>query len=181
MATSDAELVAALDSRRGDRAARALYRTYGPELYGFAQRRLGDGGLAEEVVQDVFTKAWRHAEDYDVDRGSVRTWLYGIARNAVIDAERRRGRRPPPASAEAPDVASDDEPIERAVLRWKIDLALGRLTGEHQEVLRLAHFDGCSLKDIARRTALPLGTVKSRLHYAMANLRLALDELEVTP
>lgn len=177
---TDAELVSALDSRRGERAARALYRAYGGELYGFAHRRLGDGGLAEEVVQDVFTKAWRHAEDYDEARGSVRTWLYAIARNVVSDAERRRGRRPPAAPCEPSDVASHDEPIERAVLRWQVDLALGRLTPEHRQVVRLAHFQGCSLAQISQQIGLPLGTVKSRVHYAMANLKLALQELEVT-
>src|SRR6185295_18272653 len=51
-------------------------------------------GAAEEVVQDVFTRAWRHAGEWDPERASVRTWLYGIARNAIVDHERRRGRRP---------------------------------------------------------------------------------------
>ena len=182
MAASDAELVRALDSRRGERAARALYRAYGGELYGFAHRRLQDAGLAEEVVQDVFTRAWRHSREYTPGRGSVRTWLYAIARNAVLDAERHRGRRLPTQRADhVPERSAEDEPIERAMLRWQVELAVSRLTPEHQEVLRLAHFADCSLKEIAERTGLPLGTVKSRIHYAMANLRLALDELEVTP
>ena len=111
----------------------------------------------------------------------MRTWLYGIARNAVTDAERRRGRRPAPAAAEATEVASHDEPIERAVLRWQVDLAFSRLTPEHREVLRLAHFEDRTLAQIAEQTGLPLGTVKSRVHDAMANLRLALQELEIHP
>lgn len=180
MVSSDAELVRALASRRGERAARSLYRAYGGELYGFACRRLGDTGLAEEVVQDVFTKAWHQASTYDEARGSVRTWLYAIARNAVTDAERRRGRRPPAAPPDPPDVASHDESIEHALLRWQVDLALERLTPDHRQVLRMGHFEGCSLAQIAERTGLPLGTVKSRVHYAMANLKLALQELEVT-
>jgi len=177
--SNDVALVRALGSRRGERAARALYRTYGGELYGFAHRRLQDQGLAEEVVQDVFTQAWRHAESYDEIRGTVRTWLYAIARNAVTDAERRRGRRPPPALQEPSDRAAEDEPIERAVLRWQVELALARLTAEHRQILQMAHFEDCTLAQIAERTGLPLGTVKSRVHYAMANLKLALQELEV--
>src|SRR5918992_852032 len=121
-----------LRSDRGEEAARALYRTYSGELYGFALNRLGDRGLAEEVVQDVFMRVWRHAAEYDSTRGSVRTWLYGIARNAIVDLERHRSRRPPVAARE-PDAeggASHDEPIERALLRWQVQAALERLTPE---------------------------------------------------
>ena len=168
-----------LRSERGEEAARALYRTYFGELYGFALNRLGDRGLAEEVVQDVFMRVWRHAGDYDAARGSVRTWLYGIARNAIVDLERHRSRRPPLAARE-PDGegASHDEPIERALLRWQVQSALERLTPEHREVVRLAHLGGLSVKEISDLTGLPAGTVKSRTYYALQNLRLALDEME---
>jgi RNA polymerase sigma-70 factor, ECF subfamily len=169
-----------LRSDRGEEAARALYRTYSGELYGFALSRLGDRGLAEEVVQDVFTRVWRHAGDYDAARGSVRTWLYGIARNAIVDLERHRARRPP-LSARDPEpeaAASADEPIERALLRWQVQSALERLTPEHREVVRLAHLGGLSVREIADLLGLPAGTVKSRTFYALQNLRLALDEME---
>ena len=167
----------ALAIDKDDRAARELYRTYSDELYGFALRRLRDRGAAEEVVQDVFTRAWRHAGEFDPQRSSLRTWLYGIARNAVIDHERRRARRP----AEAPEAASLDEPIERAVLRWQVELALGRLRSEHREVVALAHVQGLSVREIAARLGLAEGTVKSRTYYALQSLRLALEELGVTP
>jgi RNA polymerase sigma-70 factor, ECF subfamily len=169
-----------LRSDRGEEAARALYRTYSGELYGFAVNRLGDRGLAEEVVQDVFMRVWRHAPDYDPSRGSVRTWLYGIARNAIVDLERHRARRPPLATRE-PETeggSAHDEPIERALLRWQVQAALERLTPEHREVVRLAHLGGLSVKEIADLTGLPTGTVKSRTYYALQNLRLALDEME---
>jgi len=177
----DDKLMRALAIDKDDRAARELYRTYSDELYGFALRRLRDRGAAEEVVQDVFTRAWRHAGEFDPQRSSLRTWLYGIARNAVIDHERRRARRPPAAPAEAPEAASLDEPIERAVLRWQVELALGRLRSEHREVVALAHVQGLSVREIAARLGLAEGTVKSRTYYALQSLRLALEELGVTP
>ena len=179
---SDAQLLNALGTRRGEEAARRLYRTYGRELFGFAFQRLGDRALAEELVQDVFTRVWRKAADYDPSRGSVRTWLYGIARNAVIDAERHRARRPPVAP-HADDGRNDptDEPIERALLRWQVAQAFERLTPEHREVLRLGHFGGLSVREIASLTGVAEGTVKSRTYYAMRSLRLALEEMEVTP
>ena len=169
-----------LNSDRGEDAARALYRTYSGELYGFALNRLGDRGLAEEVVQDVFMRVWRHSAEYDPSRGSVRTWLYGITRNAIVDLERHRSRRPPLASREPEDDGgvSPDEPIERALLRWQVQAALERLTPEHREVVRLAHLGGLSVREIAEGLGLPEGTVKSRTYYALQNLRLALDEME---
>jgi len=181
MPAGDEQLVRELRGARGEHAALTLYRTYGGELYGFALRRLGDRGLAEELVQDVFLRAWRHSADYDPARGGVRTWLYGIARHAVVDLERRRARRPPMAIADQEPEPDPDDPIERAVLRWQIELALGRLAPEHREVVRLAHFRGLPVKEIAERLGLAEGTVKSRTYYALQSLRLALDELGVAP
>lgn len=182
MTREDETLLKDLRTERGEAAARLLYRTYGGDLYGFAYRRLGDRGLAEEVVQEVFTRVWRNASAYKASKGTVRSWLYGIARNAVIDTERHRSRRPPLARFEAgEELAEVDEPIERALLRWQLQRALDGLTPEHREILRLGHFGGMSVKEIADVTGLAPGTVKSRTYYAMQNLRLALDEMELTP
>src|ERR671926_293995 len=99
-----AALLKSLQSARSEDTMRALYRTYGGELYGFALSYLGDRGHAEELVQDVFTRVWRHAHSFDPDKASFRTWLYGIARNAIIDLKRRQSVRP----ALAPQDASDE-------------------------------------------------------------------------
>lgn len=179
---ADEHLVRDLGTRRrADAAARALYRGYERELFGFAAHRLGDPALAEEVVQDVFTRIWRGAAGYDASQASVRTWVYAIARNAIVDAERRRGRRPPAARFDQDDEAGAvDEPIERALLRWQIADALARLTPEHREVLRLGRLGGLSVAEIAETLGISPGTVKSRTYYALKNLRLVLDEMEIT-
>ena len=85
MAT-DAQLIERLRTDATGEALRELYRAYSGELFGFSYNALGERGAAEELVQEVFTRAWRHAERYDPDRASVRTWLYQIARHAIIDA-----------------------------------------------------------------------------------------------
>ncbi|HEX8068164.1 MAG TPA: sigma-70 family RNA polymerase sigma factor [Thermoleophilaceae bacterium] len=178
-----APLLKDLRSARGEETMRALYRTYGGELYGFALNCLGDRGLAEEVVQDVFTRVWRHAERYDPERASFRTWIYGIARNAIIDLERRRSVRPglAPRDDAGLDAPVSEESIERALLGWQVSAALARLTPEHRQVIRLAHFQGMRLREIADQLGLPLGTVKSRISYALRGLRLALEEMGVEP
>jgi RNA polymerase sigma-70 factor (ECF subfamily) len=177
-----AALLKDLRTDRGEETMRALYRAYSGELYGFALNSLGDRGLAEEIVQDVFTRVWRHADSFDPDRASFRTWIYGIARNAIIDLKRRGSVRPALAphgdDAEAPDA---DDSIERALLGWQVSTALARLTPEHRQVIRLAHFQGMRLREIAEETGLPLGTVKSRVSYALRGLRLALEEMGVEP
>jgi RNA polymerase sigma-70 factor, ECF subfamily len=161
---------------------RTLYRTYGPELYGFAVNSLGDRQLAEEVVQDVFTRVWRHADSFDPSRATFRTWIYGIARNAIIDLKRRRAVRPSVATApEELDEGPGADELERALLTWQVSAALERLTPEHRQVIRLAHFQGLRLREIAELTGLPLGTVKSRVSYALRGMRLALEEMGVEP
>ena len=164
MATSDVQL---LQRMRGDdtgEAVRALYRTYSSELFGFALNALGERGAAEEVVQEVFTRAWRHAGSYDPARGSVRTWLYQIARHAIIDARRRSAVRPALALHEpaGDDPAATAPTIEQAMLGWQVAAALERLTPEHRQMIRLAYFRGMTMREIAERCELPVGTVKSR-------------------
>jgi RNA polymerase sigma-70 factor (ECF subfamily) len=180
MAPSDATLVERLPRDGGEEELRELYRRYSGELYGFACNALGDRELAEEVVQDVFARAWRNAGDYDPRRASVRTWLYAIARNRIVDARRRAAVRPALSFQEPGEGPGElDRELERAVVRWQVAAALTRLSSEHREVIRLAHFGGLSLREIADRKGIPLGTVKSRTSYALRTLRLILDEMEV--
>ena len=180
MAPSDATLVERLPADDSGDELRELYRRYSRELFGFACNALGDRELAEEVVQDVFARAWRHAGDYDSRRASVRTWLYSIARNRIVDARRRASVRPALAPSAEPESPADiDHELEQAVLRWQVAAALARLSPEHREVIRLAHYGGLTLREISERKGIPLGTVKSRTSYALRTLRLILDEMEV--
>jgi RNA polymerase sigma-70 factor (ECF subfamily) len=181
MAPTDVQLIQRVRADETGEAMRALYRTYSGELYGFALNALGERGAAEEVVQEVFTRAWRHAATYDARRGSVRTWLYQIARHAIIDARRRASVRPslPLRAPSDADAGEGGPTIEQAMLGWQVIAALERLSPEHRQVIRLAHFQGLSMREIAERTGLPVGTVKSRTWYALRSLRLVLEEMGV--
>src|SRR3954449_384751 len=123
-----AAMLKSLQTAGSDEPMRALYRTYGPELYGFAVSALGDRGHAEELVQEVFTRVWRKADSYDATRASFRTWLYGIARNAIIDHKRRASVRPALAAHEVADDerGTVDASLEQALLRWQVTAALER-------------------------------------------------------
>ena len=183
MASSDATLVERLPNDRSGDELRELYRRYASELFGFATSALGDRELAEEVVQDVFAQLWRHAGDYDQRKASVRTWLYAIARNRIIDAHRRAAARPKRAEDDASldSAAEMDAALDHAVLRWQVTAALAHLSPAHREVIRLAHDGGLTMREIAERTGVPLGTVKSRTSYALRHLRLIFDEMELEP
>jgi RNA polymerase sigma-70 factor, ECF subfamily len=183
MPSSDAMLVERLPRDRSGDELRELYRRYAGELFGFAASALGDREQAEEVVQDVFAQLWRHAGEYDQRRASVRTWLYAIARNRIVDAHRRAAARPKRTETDdsLDNAAEIDAALDQAVLRWQITAALARLSPAHREVIRLAHYGGLTMREIAERTGIPLGTVKSRTSYALRSLRLILDEMEVEP
>ncbi len=180
LVASDAQLIAQLRTDESGESLRALYRNYSGELFGFANNALGERGAAEELVQEVFTRAWRHAERYDPDRASVRTWLYQIARHAIIDQRRRASVRPGLPRYEArPGEEPAGETLEQAMLGWQVATALERLTPDHRQMIRLAHLQGMTLREIAAETKIPLGTVKSRTWYALRQLRLVLEEMGV--
>jgi len=181
MAPTDVQLIQRVRADETGEAMRALYRTYSGELYGFALNALGERGAAEEVVQEVFTRAWRHAEAYDPTRGSVRTWLYQIARHAIIDARRRAAARPGLAHDAGDDEAAGGATLEQAMLGWQVAAALERLTPEHRQMIRMAQFRGLTMREISEHTGLPLGPVKSRTWYALRSLRLVLEEMGVVP
>src|SRR3954452_19341385 len=121
-----AAMLKSLQTAGSDEPMRALYRTYGPELYGFAVSALGDRGQAEDLVQEVFTRVWRKADSYDSDRASFRTWLYGIARNAIIDQKRRASVRPALSNYAVDDDEQGkvDDSLENALTRWQVNSAL---------------------------------------------------------
>jgi RNA polymerase sigma-70 factor (ECF subfamily) len=99
-----------------------------------------------------------------------------------VDAHRRAAARPQRAENDSLDSAAEiDAALDQAVLRWQITAALARLSPAHREVIRLAHYGGLTMREIAERTGIPLGTVKSRTSYALRSLRLILDEMEVEP
>jgi RNA polymerase sigma-70 factor (ECF subfamily) len=175
---SDGELIQRTGT--GDRSAfDKLYRRYSRPVFGLALRRLGDRGRAEDAVQETFVSIWRSASTYKPERGPGAPWLYGVARNAIVD--RSRARYEPPA--EAPDEptleAGPDERAEGSWLQWRVHRALETLPEREREVVALAYWSELSQSEVAEKLGIPLGTVKTRTRAALAHLAEALEgELE---
>src|SRR5262245_16978744 len=175
----DRALMARVEARDADALAE-LYDRYGGRLLGLAQRILGRGGEAEEVLQEVFLFAWRSAAAFDPARGTVRTWLLIATRSRAIDRlrTRRSPSRPEVRSLEEVPVADspaapDDVEAASADREWEslCRQAVGQLPDDQRRALELAYFEGLTHQEIAARTATPLGTVKTRVRLGLMKLR----------
>ena len=156
---------------------RLLYSQHAGALYAYCLRWTGDVQRAEDVVQEVFLRAWRNLSHVDLQIRPVRPWLLAVARNLLTDLHRAQQRRPrlvDDDEALAQVVAPDE--LHRATESWHVTTALRRLSAEHREVLVHIHWLGRSIAETAKVLGVPPGTVKSRTYYALRALRLALEE-----
>ncbi|MFF5447261.1 RNA polymerase sigma factor [Streptomyces sp. NPDC012888] len=176
---TDAEL--ARRFRTGDEQAVALaYERWGALVHTLARRSLNDARDAEDVTQQVFLAAWRGRAGYRPDRGALGGWLVGIARHVIADAHAARGRQ---GDIENMSAAQQEEAVrqwgvdesEAAVNRVLVLQKLSRLTPVQRRLLGMAVYGDMTQSQIAERTGLPLGTVKSHIRRALHALRRVLD------
>ena len=160
-----------------------LYDLTSGLVHGVALRMLENPQDAEEVVLDVFMKAWRNASTYSADRGSVIAWLVMMARSVAIDRIRSRNAQPKTldlASVTVPEPmgseATPEQAIDQNERRTRIQLALSELPTEQREALILAFFGGLSHAELAERLGQPLGTIKTRIRLGLRRLRSLLGE-----
>jgi RNA polymerase sigma-70 factor (ECF subfamily) len=169
---SDESLLAAVAAGDRDQPLRELYRRYAGRLYGLGRQLLSDPGLAEELVQETFLRVWRSADRFDPTRGSCAAFIFTIARRLAVDLWRRPSSRPhEPEPAEAPT----DDQVDRLVVTLGVRDALDTLSVAHRQVLELAYRDHLRQAEIAERLGIPLGTVKTRSHHALRQLKTALE------
>ncbi len=172
---TDLELVAAMASGQQE-ALRAFNQRYGYAVAVVAERILANKADAEEVAADVLWQAWRDAPRFDRSRGSVGAWLMMLARSRAIDRLRSRKARER-SGEDAGAIGHFDDPsheIYSAERKQQVTKILGELKDGEREVLELAYYSDLSQSEIADRTGLPLGTVKSRMRSALIKLRDAL-------
>lgn len=165
--------------RNDSTALEMLYDRYAAAIMGVAYRVVYDRALAEEIVQETFWRIWQNRDTFEKQRGSFKSWLFGIARNMAIDVWRRHQVRP-----QAVQNARDEhqfeyspdtdlpvtEMVERNLQSQKVRDAMAVLPPEQQEVIELAYFVGLTRQEIAQETGHPLGTVHTRARLALKKL-----------
>ncbi|HEX3542564.1 MAG TPA: sigma-70 family RNA polymerase sigma factor [Acidimicrobiales bacterium] len=164
-------------------AAVAFIRRHQARVYGLALSIVIDSSLAEDISQEAFTRAWRHAATYDPRRGSVPTWLLTITRNLSIDALRLRRSVPvDPATLAALDLTAtglESEPgraAEQGEEAARLRGAISTLPEDQRRALVLAGLMGRTAKEVSEQEGIPLGTAKTRIRAAMGKLRFALAD-----
>jgi len=172
---ADADLLRRL--ARGDRDAVAeLYDRHAGRVLGLALRIVRDSSDAEDVVQEVFSQAWRTAPNYEASRGTVAGWLLMMARSRAIDRVRaRQARRDAGVEPDPETIPSTAVPVPEQIIAnqqaARVRGAMAGLPVEQRTALELAYFEGLTQSEIAERLQIPLGTVKTRIRAALAFLR----------
>lgn len=155
---------------------RRLYERYHDALFGFIRTRSGDSSLSADVVQDAMLEVWRSAGKFQ-GTSSVKTWVFAIARNKLVDRTRRASRVS--YTDEVPDTV-DDAPNPEAVLAGvqeagRVRACLDTLKEAQRAIIRLAFFDGLSYGEISELEGIPKGTVKTRVMHAKQALLRCLE------
>jgi RNA polymerase sigma-70 factor, ECF subfamily len=158
---------------------RALHDEHAPALRRFVIRLTGDASLADDVVQETLLRAWRKPEVLAQSTSSARAWLFTVARNLVIDDRRSARRNHELATDTVPEQVSADR-TDAVLESWLVAEALAGLSLDHRTVIVHAYYGGRTVPEISRELDVPEGTVKSRLHYGLRALRLAMQEKGVT-
>jgi len=174
-----ADLVERIAASADKAAFTRLFAYYAPRVKGYLLRLGMSQAEAEEVSQEVMVAVWRKAATFDRRQASVATWIFRIARNRRIDVFRRDQR----AVLDANDPIFQPEPAagadrlaEAAEREAQLRIAVAELPPEQRDLVRVTFYEDLSHSQVAERTGLPLGTVKSRLRLAFAKLKLRLAD-----
>jgi RNA polymerase sigma-70 factor (ECF subfamily) len=175
MDADDADLVRRIAA--GDRRAmRLFYEKYQQAVFAFARGRCGNAELASDCVHDAMLDVWRSAGRYS-GGSSVKTWLFAIARNKLVDILRKRGRLSFVAEVEdGPDTAPNPEAAAVAASdSARLHRCLDGLSDPHRTAIRLAFLEDMTYPEIAEIEDAPVGTIKTRIHHAKRALMRCLE------
>jgi RNA polymerase sigma-70 factor, ECF subfamily len=168
-----------VDPAPADELLVALHETHGDALRRYVHHLTRDHALAEDVVQETLVRAWQRPAVLERAPDAARAWLFTVARNLVVDDARSAHHRREFGTEEPVDRIEPDR--SDAVLDGILVAdALAALSDDHRRVVVDAYWLGHTVPEIARRQGIPEGTAKSRLHYGLRALRLALQERGVT-
>lgn len=177
MGFTDAEIVDRMMARDED-ALREVMSSHGSAVFGMAKRIIADANWAEEVAQDTFIALWRRPGAFDPARGSLRTFLLGVARNKAVDLVRKETRIR--KKVEDIIVQTQERDVEVSLDesddRTEVRSAMRSLSTVQREAIVLAYFGGYTYREVAEHLDIPEGTAKSRLRDALLKMRRALGQ-----
>ena len=159
-----------------DAVIRELYSHYAKALHGYVEQFCPDRASADDIVQETFIRAWRHLPQLSADDRPIRPWLFRVARNLLIDANRAAQARPMAVPGQAAGEVGTDSGLEEILDRQLVSAALQHLSPAHQTVLVETFYRGGTMATVARELGIPHGTARSRLHYALDAMRKELQE-----
>jgi RNA polymerase sigma-70 factor (ECF subfamily) len=159
-----------------DAAIRELYSDHAKALHGYVGKFCPDQASADDIVQETFIRAWRHLPQLSADDRPVRPWLFRVARNLLIDANRAARARPMTVQEQAAGEVGTDSGLEEILDRQLVSAALQHLSPAHQTVVVETFYRGGTVATVARELGIPHGTARSRLHYALDALRKQLEQ-----
>src|SRR5580700_5743142 len=162
--------------RDADAAIRELYSCHAKALHGYVEQFCPDRASADDIVQETFIRAWRHLPQLSADDRPIRPWLFRVARNLLIDANRAAQARPMTVPGQSAGEAGTDSGLEEILDRQLVSAALAHLSPAHQTVLVETFYRGGTMATVARELGIPHGTARSRLHYALDAMRKELQE-----
>ena len=162
-----------------DALAREGYARHGGELYRFARSRLSDDGLAQDAVQETILRAWRSAASFDPSRASLRTWLYAILRNVVVDAAAARARAVLLGTTLAASPRGEHMPDHTGAVMDTdlITRALDALSDDHRVAIVETYLRDRSYDEVATELGVSVSTLRSRVFYGLKHLKQAADKM----
>jgi RNA polymerase sigma-70 factor (ECF subfamily) len=181
---SDGALVVAI-ARWQPEALAEVYRRHAGAVYALACRVLRDSSLAEEVVQEVFLRLWARPENFDPERGRLRSFLLAQGHGRAVDVVRsdvsRRRREEHGASDPAAGDNEVEDPVWKEAVAGRIRTALAALPENQRKALELAYFGGKTCREVAITLGEPEGTVKSRIRAGLRRMRAELTSAGIEP
>jgi RNA polymerase sigma-70 factor, ECF subfamily len=176
---SDSALVVAIGRWHEDALAE-VFRRHAGAVFALARRVLGDGGRAEDIVQEIFVRLWNEPERFDSERGSLRSFLLAQTHGRAVDLLRSDSARRNREDREARAAAEAGYDLEREV--WdmavadRVREAVGTLPQDERRAIELAYFGGRTYREVATELGTPEGTIKSRIRAGLQRMRVVLAD-----
>ncbi len=159
---------------RDEKSFELLYDEYAPRVYGLVLRMTQRKELSEEIVQEVFLKLWNNIDKYDAQKSKLFTWLYQITRNTTLNRLAAKGEKKN-RRVDYTDEFKNDPSVKGNFEAMDIRGVVNKLDQKYVDVLDLVYFKAYTFQEASDTLNVPLGTVKTRVRFALSKLKKYYD------